>query len=166
MIFIPLILLDLLLLWALIVHHSWWIPKLIAIVLVCTLNFLVFNAFQSGNGWSTTGFPKQAQFISCYVVEPDLLSGAGGVIYLWVIPSQQKPFVGYVSKQSEPRSFREPYSRPLHQACVNAQKQATQGIPVGVRKVKGSKRNGKQISRGHWNFYHLHPPALPAKKHQ
>lgn len=156
--FIALTLTDILLL-ALIValplRVAWW-AKVAAIVVVLALNFAAWGAGSSGRGWAVEApLPEHAEFAACVVIESD-------VIYVWEIPLDYNHGVlSYHPSVGEPRAYREPYDRSLHEACVSAEKAKHQGQSVGIRKRKDRAGHGPP---GKYHPYVLPSIHLPQKE--
>lgn len=164
--FLALMILDALALWAIVASRKgWWSLKTLAIVVALAFNFLTLHAFSSGDGWPTKGNPTNALFLACDVVEGNPQSGFPGAIYIFATPlKQQHHLFGYSSPQQAPRIYQEPYSRQLHEACVQAQKRQQHGVQQMVGRkgpVKGKK--GNQLNTGKVVFYNLPPSMLPKK---
>lgn len=165
-VFIALVLLDALALWAIIYSQKgWWLAKLGAIILVSTFNFLVYNGAYSADGWPTTQpLPKVAMLDACVVVEPDPLSQSPGSIYIWATPiTRNRSVFTYTSPAAAPRSYQVPYTRALHIACLQAKKALGKGYSVGVGlgRLRGNQRSGPHVQA---HFYRLPPVVLPRKR--
>lgn len=161
--FVGLTLLDALLLWAIVRTRGWWVPKAAAIVIVLGFNFLVWSAGGSFSGWATSDpMPVSSTLTSCYVEEPD--GDNPGAIFLWVVPdktSTSNP-LAYQASEGEPRAFRFPYTRDLHEQCATAQKQMAGGEGVGVIRSR-RKQNGREVPKNRIRFYRLPPVQPPVK---
>lgn len=173
-IYIGLVLLDALLLWALVYGRGHWAPKVAAIVVVLGFNFGVWHALDSFKGWPTTDTPPaRAQFIEAVVHEPDTQTGDPGAIYLWLVPlTNPGTPLGYQQSNGEPRAYRLPYSEQLYKQVIQAQaaKKRGHGQPVIARRVTrrghghGSSTNFNS-PRFQMHSYVLPPPHPPRKGH-
>jgi hypothetical protein len=121
--------------------------------------FVLWDALGSFSGWPTdSGPPDRAMLVASSVDEPK-------AIYVWVIaPSGHGPFV-YRPDTGEPRAFRLPYSRELHEEIEKAAQMTARGQQVEIRRTT---RNGQSGSSGHrpsrsFRVYRLPPPAPPRK---
>lgn len=145
--FLVLTALDTLLLWVLAGTKGGWVPKAVAIVAALTVN-VVLLVPHIPSGLPTTGDPpERAELVACLIAEPD-------AIYLWLRTG------------GEPRAFRQPYTRELHELCEAARKAGQQGVRFGLRRVKGRPGvTGQQIPKWAFRRYVL-PPARPPSKEQ
>ncbi len=188
------ILLAALLCWMLIgAKGKWWL-KLLTILIVPSFGLAVWASISSYKGWPTTDEPPEKALLVWGVVhEPDPRTGNPGVIYLWLTPIREDSGgtlnpLGYESRNGEPRAYRLPYSRQLHDALTGAQAAAKEGRPMMFGKGKrgrrsdGSRReeDGEPVEgegdarpggvggargdgeREQYQFYDL-PPAAPFK---
>lgn len=156
-------LLGLLLLWILVAARGPWWAKLGLIAAVPFVAATVWLALPSYAGWPTTSRPPaDAQLVYGAAVEPDPRTGSRGAIFLWLIPLHQAHgTLAYTPAADEPRAYRLPYSRELHEQLEQAKAAARRGAPVGVRRVRGTRREGG--SRGRYVIYRLPPPQPPRK---
>jgi hypothetical protein len=163
--FIALTVTNVLLLALLIAPRLRWWAKLGAIVLVLGLNFLSWSSVNSGRGWAVPeALPDPGQYVSCVVVEPNIATGTVGVIYVEMIPLDFKHGVlSYRPNTMEPRLYRLPYDRSLHESCEAAKKAAAQGVPVTIRKAGKAKPHGTDHNSGRFHPYVLPSPQLPRK---
>jgi hypothetical protein len=163
--FLALTVTDVLVLALLIAPRLRWWMKALAIVLVLGLNFLSWSSADSGRGWSVAQpLPDPAQFVACVVVEPDIATQTVGVIYVVMIPLDFKHGVlSYRPHVQEPRLYREPYDRSLHESCEAAKKAAAGGVPVTIRRAGHSKPHGNDTNLGLYHPYVLPSPELPRK---
>jgi hypothetical protein len=115
------------LLWSIIVGRGRWLPKLAAVVAVGAFSWLLWGSASSFTGWPTaSGPPKAALFLSGVVIEPD--GDREGAVYVWLIPPREENGVyEYKPKGGEPRAYRLPYSRDLHQVVQNANQAVSEG---------------------------------------
>jgi hypothetical protein len=151
-----------LLLWALAGARPGWRVKLAAIVLVPALSVAVWHAFQSRSGWPTASSPPaHALFVARAVREPDAATGKPGAIWLWLVPAGHGGPLGYQPGRLEPRAYRLPYSRQLHEQAERAQQQTQHGRLVEVdRRPPHGKRGGQ---RTRFRMYALPPTQPPVK---
>lgn len=183
---IAFIALFVLLLWLIInVHGKWWL-KLFAIVGTLSFCLVVWNALGSYLGWpASPPLPRKAIFIWAEIQEPDPRSGDPGAIYLWLVAIQQKESdspnpLAYFPEAKDPRAYRLPYSRELHEALLKALWMRGRGRTVimddgegeasgdesdeGDGAEGGDGRGGEgQAPYRDRRFYELPPPKLPDK---
>jgi hypothetical protein len=151
------VLLGALLLWFVIGSRGRWWLKLTAIVGTCAFMFAVWHALDSFSGWPTDERPPaHAVFLGGSVDEPD-------AIYVWLIPAKEDGPLSYKASGAEPRAFRLPYSRRLHQEVDRGNKLAKAGAAVQFE-LQGKARGGEaRQGRGGPRISRLPPPALPRK---
>lgn len=143
---------------------AWWV-KLAAIAIVLSLNFLVWGALGSGEGWPVgQPIPDTAQFVACEIIEPDIAAQVEGTIYVWEIPlTVSHGLIAYRPEVGEPRAYREPYSRSLHEACQVAKQATGHGMQVGIRRSKSAGHHGRRGPQGKYVAYVLPSIKLPRK---
>lgn len=169
-----------LLLWSIIAGRGWWPAKAAAVVAVGVFTALIWASGSSFSGWPTTQSPPgRSQFVQGVIVEPDSLSGSQGAIYVWLLPqssTHRNPF-SYDPSYGEPRAYKLPYSRALHQEVQGANQAVAQGktvefgtnVPTSGHgkqqgKPHGSTRAGRGVSRGgRYHAYVLPPATQPVK---
>ena len=150
-----------LLLWFVIGSRGRWWVKLPAIVVTCAFTFAVWHALGSFSGWpSNEKPPARAVLLSSAVDEPR-------AIYVWLLAPTEPGVLDYRPNRGEPRAFRLPYSRELHQQIDRAAALAKQGRPVELRRTgaKDSTGNGNSGHRARYavRAYRLPPQSLPRK---
>jgi hypothetical protein len=152
------VLLAALLLWFVIGSRGRWWTKLTAIVVTLAFGFAVWHALDSFSGWPTDERPPaHAVFLGGSVDEPH-------TIYLWLIPAKGGGPLSYKASGAEPRAFRLPYSRQLHQQVDRGNKLAQAGTPVQFE-LRGSAGNRQGYrGRGGPRISRLPSPALPRKE--
>ncbi len=149
---IAFILLAALLCWMLIgAKGKWWL-KLATILIVPGFGLAVWGSISSYKGWPTASEPpEKALLVGGIVREPDAKKDDPGAIYLWLIPlkgdghSNLNP-LDYVSSGAEPRSYKLPYTRQLHDAVNDAQAAEKDGRPMLFQRT--GKKNGRGGARG------------------
>jgi hypothetical protein len=118
---------------------KWWI-KLILILIVPSFGLAVWKSLSSYQGWPTsTEIPEKALFLQGIVREPEPDDGDPGAIYLWLLPLSPevldvKTFLDFRGKLGEPRAYKLPYSRGMHQAVLKAQSMAAKGKPAVMQR--------------------------------
>lgn len=136
-----------LLLWFIIGSRGQWTLK--AICIACTMYFglAVWHSVSSYLGWPTSQQPpSKFQLHWAIVKEPDKKTDDPGAVYLWLRriespddvhgkpkPLQEKSWLsllGYRGNTEQPRCYRLPYTRPLHEQLKQAKRQLAQGKPV------------------------------------
>lgn len=131
-------------------NHLPFVVRAVAIYLVPWLAFAIWQAAQPPTGWPTSAKPpKSARFVAGTVREPNEVEHDLGEIDLWLVPADGP---------GQPRAYRLPYSRQLHEQIVAAMRAAKEGDPVGVRKL--GQRHGPRVR---FVFYRFPPPQSPAK---
>jgi hypothetical protein len=144
-----------LLLWFVIGSRGRWWIKLPTIVVTSLFTFIVWHALDSFSGWPTAQMPPpRALMLGSSVDEPR-------AIYVWLlVPSAPGP-LEYRPDGGEPRAYRLPYSRELHEQVDRASKLASKGQPVELEVVPGhnSGRNARFVVRR----YQLPATSLPRK---
>jgi hypothetical protein len=142
--------------WGIIYARGKWPLKLAAIVAIPLIALAMHTALDTYRGFpAKTEPPKEAQFVSCLVIEPDR-------IYLWLIPLHTNGGpLDYKPDSSEPRAYSLPYTRNLHEQCAKAQEAQKQGGPgtVGLRRGK----EGRGTPGGKYHAFLLPRPHFPEK---
>ena len=135
-------------------------------------------------GWPVSQpIPDNSQILAIRINEPNPLHNDPGAIYFWV---QVKPesknskpklagllnpkSISSADRQNQPRAFKLPYSRKMHKAILDAQRQA-RGMPGAQIKTKkgtakgSSKRGiaGLHESRAEMQFEIVNPIQLMPK---
>jgi hypothetical protein len=100
-----------------------WPIKASAIVVTSGLFIGSYLAIDAMLGWpSSDRVPARASFLASRIVEPDKLTGAHGVIFIWLQNVDDKNLpVG------DPRAYRLDYSRDIARKVVEAQRLRFQG---------------------------------------
>lgn len=146
-----------LLLWFVIGSDGPWWLKLPVLVSTCLFTFAVWDALDSFSGWPTAETPPaRSLLLSSTVDEPR-------AIYLWLIAPRRPGLLDYRAGAAEPRSYRLPYTRQLHQQVDRANQLAKQGLLVELRR-QSTGRPGRQaplvVRR-----YRLPGGGAPRKEH-
>jgi hypothetical protein len=178
------------LLWVLIgVKGKWWL-KLVFIIFVPPLGLLIWNALDSYLGWPTSEEPPE-RFILIWgvAIEPDPKTGFEGIVYIWGDPSilenTERGILNYEPEEQEPRAYKIPYSRELHEGLEGAKKKIAKGEQIimerrkvgedasGEKEKEGDKKKDKESGvekredyykeRYKYIFYNLPPAKLPPK---
>jgi len=191
------VLIAALVLWFVIGAKGNWISKAAMILLslyFCLSVGLSVNEFM---GWPTDDqLPSKFLLHWAVIKEPDVKSGDEGSIYIWVRPiSEPEPKVehkewndyllSFYDGKSQPRAYRIPYSRPLHEETQKAISLLLKGVGVGGTSGEGEgegegegKEAGKEgqgtgktgdggrslTNNGGIEFHKLPPPKLPDKE--
>lgn len=145
-----------LLLWFVIGSRGAWWLKLPLIVGTCAFTFAVWDAMDSFTGWATgQDPPARALFLRGMVDEPD-------AIYVWLIAPPEPGLLAYRPQDGEPRAYRLPYTRQLHERVDRGNELTRRGQRVELRQMQPDGENGRgtqlaiQINR-------LTPRGLPSK---
>lgn len=129
---------------------KWWL-KLPLVILVPAFCLAVWWSIASYKGWPTTAeLPQKSLVMSGIVREPEPANDDPGAIYLWLVPFDESASsnpLDYQAPRGEPRSFKLPYSRPMHKAVNRAMKMVSQGKhPILDRsgKPRGEGEDGEE----------------------
>lgn len=134
------------------IRGKWWL-KSATLIISFIFSFSLWNAFNSYKGWPVhQNIPKDSQFLSGAIDQPNAAIGDPGHIFLWLLSVQvtHNPF-GYKPLSGEPRAYELPYSKGLESAINQAQNIQKQNssqkgtIPNGVLFHRGPR--GKYIAR-------------------
>lgn len=170
---------------------KWW-QKLLLIVTVPSFGLAVWSSLGSYKGWPTTAAPPEKALVYWVLVrEPEPARGDPGAIFVWLTPVEEDASgslnpLDYDSPGGEPRAYKLPYSRSLHQATETAKNIIGRGQPAvlelheprgeeppgdgeereGGRPSEGGQQGSSPRNPGYGEndirVYPL-PPALPPK---
>ncbi len=117
--------------------------------------FFAWRALGSFSGWPTSAHPPaRALFLAASVDEPRW-------IYLWLVPERDgRPFA-HRGSAGEPRAYRLPYTRQLHEQLERAQRARAGGARVDLRR-EPLRAAGR--APGRFRAYVLPPPQPAAKR--
>ena len=128
---------------------KWW-QKLALILIVPAFGLVVWGAIASYKGWPTTDeLPEKSLVFQVLIREPDPAHGDPGAIYVWLMPlddsgpSRINP-LDYSSPGGEPRAYKLPYTRSMHQGMERAKGMLQQGKPVVLDRRKGGTGSGQE----------------------
>lgn len=179
-----------LLLWIVIGTRGKLFLKTLLILLILPCSILIWNGFESYQGWPTPKDPPEKfLFLSGIIYPPDKQANYKGEIFIWLIEyknplEKQKELSLFQKIQSlfvyhplhEPRAHKFPYSKGLAEQVGEAMERQKQGIPTIVERGKKGKQGNKEgppaaeKHPGGWNdteqeyqFYPLPPPKFPEK---
>ena len=128
--------------WVVAAARGPWQPKLALILLAPFLAYGLWWNSRPQTGWpATVEPPAEAAFIAAAVDEPRW-------VYVWLQPLGA----------SQPRAYRLPYSRPLHEQVEAATRGAKSGKRVGLKRTP--KNRGP---RAPFVAYDFPAPELPPK---
>ena len=178
-----------LVLWFVIGSKGHWGIK--AATMVLSLYFCLSVGFSISEfmGWPTDDkLPPKFLLHWAVIQEPDVKLGDEGSIYVWVRPLNEPKIehkewndylLSFYDGKSEPRAYRIPYSRELHEQTQKAIEAISKGEGVGGTsekgRGKGKKKSGGEGSgkagdsgksltnNGGIEFHKLPPPKLPDK---
>lgn len=111
-------------------------------------SLVLWSSLATFAGWATDkSLPDEFMLQWAMIVEPDKKTKDPGAIYVWIMGAESDAknplnLLGYESEHAEPRAFKLPYSRPMHEAL----EEALQALKKG-KSVKGQK-NGKFGGKG------------------
>lgn len=114
--------------------------KVIVFVVTLGFSFMIWRALSSYQGWPTAAeTPEKALLIQAIVREPDEKAGDQGAIYLWLLPLSDEvndipSLLEYPGIRGEPRAYKMPYSREMHEGVNRAQGMMRAGKPVVMRR--------------------------------
>lgn len=159
-----------LLAWFLAETKGRWALKAILTACVALYSLETWSALDSYLGWpSREAMPQRSLMISAIVREPNLSKGDAGGIYLWVIPIGREdpdPFA-YDPKPAEPRAYRIPYSRAVHEQVAQAMQAMRQnGRPILIERLgEPGLAGGRQgfDDDGGLRMREMPPPSIPEK---
>lgn len=148
-----------LLLWFVIGSRGPWPLKLVAIVAASAFTFLLWDALDSFSGWPAEAQPpERALLLASSVDEPD-------AVYLWLVPPVRPGPLEYRPDDAEPRAYKLPYSRELHEQVDLAARMAQSGSRVEVRMDDPDATGRRAGSRRPLRVYRL-PLATAPRKHE
>ncbi len=157
-----------------------WALKAFLTVFVAFYSLEVWNALDSYLGWAAREpMPQRALLVSAMVREPNPAKRDDGAIFLWVVPLAQDepgPFA-YEPISGEPRAYRLPYSRAMHEqtaAAMQAMRKSGRPVLIERQGLPGERegRDGTDGDRSTFNdedgdtgfrMRELPPPSLPEK---
>ena len=138
----------------------WWV-KVAAIVLTVVACVGSYFSISGLLGWpAQAGMPERFNLVSTRIVEPDMLRGTEGRIYLWIEQVDENQVI-----ISPPRAFEVPYEVDLSIQVAEAQSELKGGAArrFGHRRFLRRNRCGDLQRRGrHVRRYHpgQHPDFL------
>jgi len=163
--------------------------KISMTTLFCVFTIGVFSGLESFLGWAAKdkGMPEVVTIIFAEVKEPNKALGNKGAIYLTLDSVKSKydnkffQMFGYESNKNEPRMFRLPYSRNLHeQLAKNVIPKLQKGQKVQGKLSKDGKSKGRKGDKSGDNkdgggsdsleqeymFYNLTPGEIQQKEEE
>lgn len=116
-------------------HWPKWVKGLLAIGSLA-FYFYAFGAVNSLLGLpSTDALPPRFVMLAAFVDEPR--PKFPGAIYLWVTPIEEG------KSNMEPRAFKLPYTRPLHEQVASGMKKGRDGVAqMGTAEAKSGTGHG------------------------
>lgn len=120
--------------WHLAYAEGRWTLKLAFIVLLVGFGLEVSKSLDSYAGWPTSeDLPSTGQLLGAVIREPNAQTGDRGAIIVWVRPLE--PPVSALFREDpspdEPRAYRIPYSRKMHEEVEGAMQAIRNGQVVG-----------------------------------
>lgn len=163
------LILSSLLLWFVIDTKRRFFLKLTLIIIIPALSIMIWQSLNTYLGWPTKNdLPKKAILIWAVINEPSAKTGDPGSIYLWLTPLQnakeQNSLFEYKYKQNEPRAYKIPYSREMHQRLQEAGELIRKGKIMGIEGMEGKEFYRYRNQDDDLRFYELPPPKLPEKE--
>lgn len=123
----------------------WWL-KLAFTVLLVGFGLEVSRALDSYAGWPTgEEMPENGQLLGAVIREPSPRVGDKGAIYVWIRPLEP-PVSGLLRETpspDEPRAYRLPYSREMHEEMEQAMQALRSGQPVGIGRGRRGGHHGQ-----------------------
>lgn len=106
-------------------YSRWsWPVKAGTVIAASALYIVSYLSVLDILGWPTRqALPERFRLVGTYVQQPDKLTEEKGAIYLWVTDLND------LARNGSPRSFRLPYSAPLHELVINATAKLNKGMP-------------------------------------
>lgn len=177
-------------LWLLVESRVSAIFKIIMTTLFCFFTVGVFSGLGSFLGWAAadTQMPETVTIIAAEIKEPNINLNNKGAIYLTLDSVKSKyddkffKMLKYESDKNEPRIFRIPYSRNLHEQLNKIViPKLRQGQKVTGKLKKGQDKSGGQGKQGNsggtknqngggsesleqeYKFYNLQPSEIQPK---
>jgi hypothetical protein len=151
------VLLGALLLWLVIGGRGAWWVKFGAIAVTSAFTFAVWGALDSFSGWATDeNPPAHALLVGSTVDEPR-------AIYVWLVAPFKGSVLEYQPSRGEPRAYRLPYSRELHEQIDRGNTLARQGRPVELASREAAAGTPGRRTRFVVRAYRLPPQSLPRK---
>lgn len=148
-------------------YSNWsWKVKAGSIVATTLLYVVTYLSFPPLLGWPTGEMPPQRfRLVGADVVQPDKMTGAKGMVYLWVKDLDD------LSARSHPRAHKLPYTSDLHEAVLSAKSKLQKGmeqlgefklpLDANAREVDTLSRGGQQSVE--IDFYDIPDPLIPDK---
>ena len=148
-------------------YSNWsWKVKAGSIVVTTLLYVVTYLSFPPLLGWPTGEQPPQRfRLVAADVVQPDKVTGAEGMIYLWLKDLDD------LSGRSRPRSYQLPYSAELHESVIAAQSKLGKGMPQlgefreppdpNIREIDRLTRIGQKSAE--IEFFDIPDPLIPDK---
>lgn len=166
--------------WYLAYTKGRWAVKGFLTVFLIFYSLETYRALPSYSGWpARETMPQRALLLHAVVREPNPSKHDPGAIFLWVVPLGQDdpgPF-SYRPVSGEPRAYKLPYSRSMHEQSARAMKAMQQnGRPILIERG-GTAGDGEGEGGGNRTTYgddegggfrmrELPPPNLPPKDQQ
>lgn len=124
--------------------------------LFCLFTVGVFSGLDSFLGWAAddSGMPEVVTIVAANIKEPNKNLGQKGAIYLTLdsvksnYDNQFFKMLKYESDKNEPRMFRLPYSRNLHEQLQKVMEKLQKGQKVTGKLTKNGKSGGKGKGKG------------------
>ena len=148
-------------------YSNWsWKVKACSIIIATLFYVVTYLSFPPLLGWPTGEQPPHRfRLVAADVVQPDKLTGAKGMVYLWLRDLDD------LSGRTQPRAYKLPYSTELHEAIITAKSKLEKGMPQlgefkeppdpNVREVDTLSRTGQKSVE--IEFFDLPDPLIPDK---
>lgn len=148
-------------------YSNWsWKVKAGSILVTTLLYVVTYLSFPPLLGWPTGEQPPlRFRLVAADVVQPDKVTGARGMVYLWLKDMDD------LSGRSRPRSYQLPYSAGLHEMVLKAKSKMEKGMPQlgefkepldpNIREVDRLTRFGQRSAE--IEFFDIPNPLIPDK---
>ncbi|MEK7545932.1 MAG: hypothetical protein AAB554_02535 [Patescibacteria group bacterium] len=164
--------------WYLAYAKGRWPLKIFLTVILALFSLETWRALDSYAGWpAKETMPQRSLLLHAVVREPHPAKNDRGAIFLWIVPlGQDDPdLFSYRPVSGEPRAYKLPYSRPMHEQTAGAMKAMQQnGRPILIERggiPGGGESGGNRTTYGDdegggFRMRQLPPPSLPDKAPQ
>lgn len=148
-------------------YSNWsWKVKAASIVVTTFFYVVTYLSFPPLLGWPTRELPPERfRLVGADIVQPDKLTGAEGMVYLWLKDLDD------LSGRTQPRAYKLAYSADLHEMVLKATSKLKKGMPQlgefkepldpNAREIELPGRLGQKSVE--IDFYDLPDPLIPDK---
>ncbi len=148
-------------------YSDWsWKVKAGSIVVTAFFYVVTYISFPPLLGWPSGGQPPERfRLVGADVVQPDKMTGAKGMIYLWLKDLDD------LAARTQPRAYKLPYSSELHETVIRAKSKLDKGMQqlgefklpsdANIREVDTFRQTGQKSAK--IEFFDLPDPLIPDK---